>query len=165
MLSGSGAAWWFLQLLVPNAPSTFARFYVFCCSQHSECSRFHRLLFSMRHLLWNVRTMLYFTLQFGFTLRPNFFFSRCNNGLKSALIKDLSNPEILRQLRILGLLGKVISDPWMVQFYGNKMNRKHLQMVPLMQQCIKYLESVNEDPSVILKGMISLLLNILVSIL
>ena len=46
-----------------------------------------------------------------------------------------------------------MSGPWMVQFYGNKMNRKHLEMGPLMQRCIDYLESVNEDPSVILKGM------------
>ncbi len=49
-----------------------------------------------------------------------------------------------------------MSGPWMVQFYGNKLNRKHLEMGPIMQRCIDYLESVNEDPSIILKGMAEL---------
>ena len=83
------------------------------------------------------------------------YFVRCKNGLKQALINDLSNPQILRQLRILGLLGKVFTGPWMVQFYGNKLHLKHLEMIPLMKDCINYLETLIDEPSLILKGMTS----------
>ena len=64
----------------------------------------------------------------------------------------MSNPSIVRQLRILGLIGKYFSGPWMVQFYGNEFGRKHLEMVPLMKDCIHFLESVNTDPSLLVTG-------------
>ncbi len=55
-LSASDGARRFRQLLVfmPNAPSPFFRFAIFSCNWHSKCSHFRRLLFSVRHLLWNV---------------------------------------------------------------------------------------------------------------
>ena len=64
----------------------------------------------------------------------------------------MSNPDILRQVRVLGLFGKVFSGPWMVQFYANELNLKHLEMIPFMKDCVDYLESITEDPSLILKG-------------
>ncbi len=57
-LSGSDGTQWFRQPLMLNAPSTFSKFYVFCSYQHSKCSHFRRLLFSVRRLLWKVRTTL-----------------------------------------------------------------------------------------------------------
>ena len=54
-LSGSDGARQFRQLLLPNAPSTFSKFYVFGVYQ---CSHFRRLLFLLRRLLWKVRTTL-----------------------------------------------------------------------------------------------------------
>ena len=71
---------------------------------------------------------------------------------KQALIRDLSNPDIVRQLRILGLIGKCFSGPWMVQFYGNELDRKHLEMIPLMKDCIDFLQSLTQDPSLLLTG-------------
>ncbi len=58
-LSASDGARRFPQLLVPHAPSTFLKFYIFGCWPYSKCSHFRRLLFSMRRLLWNVRTTLW----------------------------------------------------------------------------------------------------------
>ena len=58
-LSGSNSARRFRQLLMPNAPSTFSKFYVFRGYQHSKCSHFRRLLFSVRRLLSKVRTTLH----------------------------------------------------------------------------------------------------------
>ncbi len=77
---------------------------------------------------------------------------RCSNGLKPAIIKDLKDPHILRQLQIIGLFGKVLTGPWMVQFYKNEMGRKHLEMVPLMKTCVTYLESLTADPAILLTG-------------
>ena len=75
---------------------------------------------------------------------------RCNNPMKPSLIADLSNQKILEQLRIFGLVGKVISGPWMVQFYANKENRRHLETIPLMKACIESITSYIEDPSLML---------------
>ena len=81
-----------------------------------------------------------------------FYLSRSSVKFKQAIIRDLSNPDIVRQLRILGLIGKFFSGPWMIQFYGNEMDRRHLEMVPLMKDCVKFLESVSLDPSKLLTG-------------
>ncbi len=70
--------------------------------------------------------------------------------MKPSLIADLSNQKILEQLRIFGLVGKVISGPWMVQFYANKENRRHLETIPLMKACIESITSYIEDPSLML---------------
>ncbi len=80
------------------------------------------------------------------------YFCRSSVKFKQALIRDLSDSSIVRQLRILGLIGKYFSGPWMVQFYGNELERKHLEMVPLMKDCIQFLESVSLDPSLLVTG-------------
>ncbi len=85
---------------------------------------------------------------------PNVFFSsRCTNGLKASLITDLSNPHIIRNLRVIGLFGKVLTGPWMVQFYGNAAGRKHLEMIPFMRHCVRYLQSLSTDPAILITGM------------
>ena len=45
----------------------------------------------------------------------------CRNEttLRLALLNDLKNKHILLQLQALGLLGKVITGPWMQQLYDN----------------------------------------------
>ena len=46
----------------------------------------------------------------------------CNSKttLRTALIKDLRNNKILLQLRALGLIGKLVTGPWMHQLYTNQ---------------------------------------------
>ncbi|XP_050405543.2 uncharacterized protein LOC126821183 isoform X1 [Patella vulgata] len=50
-----------------------------------------------------------------------YFHKMCNNQttLRSALLKDLQNTTIVLELRVLGLLGKLLTGPWMVKFYAN----------------------------------------------
>ncbi|XP_065652716.1 uncharacterized protein LOC136079999 [Hydra vulgaris] len=50
-------------------------------------------------------------------------------ALRLALLGDFNNPKIMTQLRVLGLYGKCLTGPWMTQFYKNKENRSHLEMV------------------------------------
>ena len=46
----------------------------------------------------------------------------CNNrtSLRTGLMKELQNDAIVVQLRALGLLGKLLSGPWMQRFYAKK---------------------------------------------
>ncbi len=82
-----------------------------------------------------------------------FFLSfRCTNGLKYALIRDLNDPVIIRNLQVIGLFGKIVTGPWMVQFYGSALDRNHLEMTPLMRKCIDYLEGLSTDPSALVTG-------------
>ncbi|XP_065655755.1 uncharacterized protein LOC136081745 [Hydra vulgaris] len=66
--------------------------------------------------------------------------------LRLALLADFQNPCIIMQLRILGLYGKLITGPWMTQFYKNMDNRSHMEMIPLMKLCLSWLELVRDDP-------------------
>ncbi len=68
-LPASDGTQWFLQLLMSNAQSTFSRFHVYRDYQHSKCSHFRCLLFSVHCLLWKVRTMLWWPLPVGSTVR------------------------------------------------------------------------------------------------
>ena len=43
---------------------------------------------------------------------------RCSTGFHSALQKDLKNEQILLQLQALGLMGKLVTGPWMQQLYN-----------------------------------------------
>ena len=48
--------------------------------------------------------------------------SACHNttSLLSALQKDLRNNKLLLQLQALGIIGKLVTGPWMQQLYANK---------------------------------------------
>ena len=48
-----------------------------------------------------------------------------NTTLRTSLIKDLQNNIMLIQLRVLGLIGKVITGPWMKMFYCNNRGRSN----------------------------------------
>ena len=52
----------------------------------------------------------------------HYFKCICNNrtSLRTALKKDLENDTIVVQLRALGLMGKLLSGPWMQRFNANK---------------------------------------------
>ncbi|GFS09121.1 hypothetical protein ElyMa_004774800 [Elysia marginata] len=65
-------------------------------------------------------------------------------GLKGDLKVDLENPLITVQLQALGLVGKVITGPWMTKFYSNKSN---LDMVPRIKEGKDFLDMWCEDPS------------------
>ncbi len=75
-LSASNGARQFLHLLLPNAPSTLARFLISWGFEHSKiCSHFCHLLFKMRRLLW---VLLVLVVRHFFSL---FIFMPCATAL------------------------------------------------------------------------------------
>ena len=51
-----------------------------------------------------------------------------NTTLRTSLIKDLQYNGILIQLRVLGLIGKVITEPWMKILYCNNEGKSNLEV-------------------------------------
>ena len=70
--------------------------------------------------------------------------------LSKALLKDMENADIVAQLRVLGLFGKILTGPWMNKFYENEDAKQHLEMIPYMHACLKSLEQFERDPSSLL---------------
>uniref|UniRef100_A0A2C9LZ33 Uncharacterized protein n=1 Tax=Biomphalaria glabrata TaxID=6526 RepID=A0A2C9LZ33_BIOGL len=67
-----------------------------------------------------------------------------------ALSRDLQQPKLLMQLRVLGLFGKMLTGPWMALFYRNEKKMKHLEMVPHVKVCIENLKTIVDDPAFLL---------------
>ena len=59
----------------------------------------------------------------------------CKNSLKTSLINDLQNKSIIIQLRVLGLIGKFITGPWMKILCSNSECKANLEMVPMIKMC------------------------------
>ena len=76
----------------------------------------------------------------------------CKNSLKSSLINDLQNNSIILQLRVLGLIGKFITGPWMKIFYSNSECKANLEMVPVIKICIMTLRDLIQKPTFFLTG-------------
>ena len=76
----------------------------------------------------------------------------CNQTgcLKNALLQDMSNPLILRDLRIIGLFGKVVTGPWMTTFYSDETGIGNLDLNIHLQQAVKSLASYINDPDILL---------------
>ena len=54
-----------------------------------------------------------------------------NTTLRTSLIKDLQYNGILIKLRVFGLIGKVITGPWMKIFYCNNEGKSNLEVVSI----------------------------------
>ena len=71
----------------------------------------------------------------------------CNRtSLRTALLKDLEHNEVAVQLRALGLLGKLLTTPWMMLLYSNKANLTNLEIIPTIKTCLRNLKSLGEQP-------------------
>ena len=72
----------------------------------------------------------------------------CNNNtsFNTSLIKDLQHKSITLQLKALGLLGKVLTGPWMKVLYGNKAKTTNLGMVPVLKNCVDKQKAARENP-------------------
>ena len=66
----------------------------------------------------------------------------CRNttSLRSALQKDLRNDKSLLQLQALGIIGKLVTGPWMKQLYGNP-GITNLATISYIKTCLQYLKS------------------------
>ena len=71
----------------------------------------------------------------------------CNSKttLRTALIKDLRNNKILLQLRALGLIGKLVTGPWMHQLYTNQAIT-NLESSTFIKTCLQNLNALKESP-------------------
>ena len=70
--------------------------------------------------------------------------------LGSAVLGDLRNPAIMVQLQVLGLIGKLVTGPWMVQFYTDSLNKRNLEMNPEIMRALLNLSEIEKDPSLLL---------------
>ena len=82
----------------------------------------------------------------------NYLQSMClnNTTLRTSLIKDLQNNGILIQLRVLGLIGKVITGPWMKIFYCNNEGKSILEVVSILKASVNRLQYLVNTPELFL---------------
>ena len=77
----------------------------------------------------------------------------CRNEttLHLVLLNDLlKNKHILLQLQALGLLGKVITGPWMQQLYDNS-KITNLEVTPYIKTCLDNLKMLTRSPLLMLE--------------
>ena len=124
-------------------------FKLFLKKENIPCKTIVRYVGNRLHVLFHLAGIFYH-LQ---TKLLDYLNNYCNNctTLRTALVKDLKNPSILLHLKVLGLLGKLLTGPWMVVLYGNKQNLTNLEVIPLVKACITNLKSVENDPKKLLR--------------
>ena len=77
--------------------------------------------------------------------------SGASKSLRDGPIADLKNPKILTPLRILGIIGKYITAPWMRYVYSNKKSMTHLELSSsLFPACFTNVTSAIADPQLML---------------
>uniref|UniRef100_UPI00358EAAAF uncharacterized protein isoform X1 n=3 Tax=Myxine glutinosa TaxID=7769 RepID=UPI00358EAAAF len=70
----------------------------------------------------------------------------CPVSWRTVLMTDLENQEIMQQLQILGIYGKLFTGPWMELFYGNKAGRSNLEMRGHMHRSVDALAELQDNP-------------------
>ena len=74
----------------------------------------------------------------------------CNSTLPKALLKDLQCNEGQAQLKALGMMGKLLTGPWMQVVYSNMEKVHHLEMSAYFQTVINSLQQVKDNPQMVL---------------
>jgi hypothetical protein len=69
-------------------------------------------------------------------------------GLKASLKKDMENKVILEHLQLLGLIGKVITGPWMTLFYSEESN--NLDLCGPIQESVAFVSRLVAEPGLLL---------------
>ena len=77
----------------------------------------------------------------------------CNNktSLRTALQKDIRNNRFVLQLRALGLIGKLVTGPWMHQLYTNQAIT-NLVSITYIKTCLQNLNTLKESPLLALQA-------------
>ncbi|XP_055883310.1 uncharacterized protein LOC106069644 [Biomphalaria glabrata] len=73
--------------------------------------------------------------------------------LREAIEKDLTNPDVMVQIRVLGLFGKLLTGPWRKLFYNKSSGLRelsHLEMTPFVRRSITTLKELQLNPASIL---------------
>ena len=77
-------------------------------------------------------------------------YCNCQTGFRTSLLKDLSSPYIQIQLKVLGLIGKLLTGPWMVVLYSNKDGMSNLESVPVLKSCVEKLKVFSQNSALTL---------------
>ncbi|XP_065675915.1 uncharacterized protein LOC136092121 [Hydra vulgaris] len=83
-------------------------------------------------------------------LIKNFLESNTKNKICKLLLQDISNDMTLVQLQGLGVIGKIITGPWMNLVYKNATGKSNLELGDIFQKAIKKLSSFKSNPESIL---------------
>ena len=77
----------------------------------------------------------------------------CRNAttLRLALLNDLKNEHIFLQLQALGILGKVVTGPWMQQLYDNSKSRTLKLLHTLIKTCLDNMKMLTRSPLLMLE--------------
>ena len=62
-------------------------------------------------------------------------------------MKDLQSDAVVLELRMLGLVGKIITAPWMRMFYANEKNLTNLETTPAIQTSLQNLKYLKDNPA------------------
>ena len=74
----------------------------------------------------------------------------CSSTLVTALQQDLRSKEGQTQLQALGILGKLLTGPWMTNVYSNEENVSHLGMSVHFKSVVSMLKKFKEEPEKVL---------------
>lgn len=79
--------------------------------------------------------------------------STANDTIRQSPGSDLRNPSIVKQLRIVGLISKYITAPWMRLIYSNKNHMSHLDISKsLFPVCFENIDRAVADPNIMLSS-------------
>jgi hypothetical protein len=68
-------------------------------------------------------------------------------GLVASIAKDFQNPTARAEMQALGLLGKLLTGPWMKKFYQSASGElRHLDAVDIVRTVVDQLEEAGERP-------------------
>jgi len=72
-------------------------------------------------------------------------------GLRSSLKTDFSNPVTVTEFHVCGILGKLLTGPWMQQFYtSSETEINHLEGIQIIKNVISEIETQKKDLNTIL---------------
>ena len=78
------------------------------------------------------------------------------NGLRWALKADLADTQVVNQLGVLGLIGKLLSGPWMEVVYANPEGLSNLEICPVLRDVLANLGEFKQSPVVFLEKRIDM---------
>ena len=72
-------------------------------------------------------------------------------GLQAAILSDFGTATAMDEMRVLGLIGKLLAGPWMTKFYTSASNQvSHVHGISIVRTVIETLKITIENPSSVL---------------
>ncbi|XP_065659609.1 uncharacterized protein LOC136083782 [Hydra vulgaris] len=115
-----------------------------------SCSTFPRYVGNRLHILFCSAGIVYRHRQ----ILVNYLEKYCNNTtlLRTSLLRDFKNEEIMIHLQALGLWGKFLTGPWMALFYAEEKQRNHFELAEYLKSAIKVVEILCDEPEFLLSS-------------